>query len=87
MYVTVDKFGRLVLPKALRNHFGLQAGSELEVGEQGEKITLKVINSDRSLKLDEGVLIFTGRATGDINEAVTNIRDERLRYMSGEVFS
>ena len=32
MEVTVDKYGRIVIPKAVRERLGLQAGSTLELG-------------------------------------------------------
>ena len=35
MLVTIDRAGRIVVPKSLRERFNLVAGSELEIDEKG----------------------------------------------------
>jgi AbrB family looped-hinge helix DNA binding protein len=83
MNVSIDKFGRLVLPKIVRNHLGLEAGSELELEEIEGKIMLKVIEGHILLKEEEGVLVFTGKAIGNIDETLLQVREERLQHLSG----
>lgn len=83
MNVSIDKFGRLVLPKIVRNHLGLEAGSELELEEIEGKIMLKVIEEHVLLKEEEGVLVFTGKAIGNIDETLSQVREERLQHLSG----
>jgi AbrB family looped-hinge helix DNA binding protein len=38
---TIDSKGRVVLPQALRERYGLQEGSEVEFDTDGEKIILR----------------------------------------------
>ncbi|TVR07083.1 MAG: AbrB/MazE/SpoVT family DNA-binding domain-containing protein [Spirochaetaceae bacterium] len=38
--VTVDSAGRLVIPKAIRERYGLKAGTELELVAEGDGIAL-----------------------------------------------
>ena len=84
MNVIVDKFGRLVLPKVIRDNLGLEAGSELKIEEAAEKIILTVVHHDsHPLQMEEGVLVFTGRAIGNIEEAITRVRDERINTLKG----
>ena len=84
MNVSVDKFGRVVLPKVIRNHFGLGAGSELDIVECEGMILLKVIDERPPLALQDGVLVFTGKAVGNIEHAIAHDREERLQnFISG----
>ena len=43
LHIAIDRFGRLVLPKEIRDHWGLKAGTEFEVEEQEEAILLKPV--------------------------------------------
>jgi len=78
MKTTLDRFGRLVLPKDIRDRLGLKPGAELEIDEQGNEVVLKPVEHETPFKVEEGVLVFTGTATGDLMEAVRAHREERL---------
>jgi AbrB family looped-hinge helix DNA binding protein len=59
MNVTIDKAGRLVVPKEIRDRMGLQAGDELEIEEFNGKIEISKPNRDRELIENEhGILTF-----------------------------
>ncbi len=78
MKTTLDRFGRVVVPKDIRDRLGLKPGAEIEIGEHGNEVVLKPVEHETPLKLEEGVLVFTGTATGDLMEAVRTHREERL---------
>lgn len=40
MITTIDKAGRLVIPKAMRQRIGLEGGGEVEISDHGETITI-----------------------------------------------
>jgi AbrB family looped-hinge helix DNA binding protein len=59
MNVTIDKAGRLVVPKEIRDRMGLHAGDELEIEEFNGKIELSKPSQDRELVENEnGLLTF-----------------------------
>ena len=74
---TLDGFGRIVIPKKTRRHFGLEPGSVLEVNESDDGILLKPASQEAPLKLEAGVLVFSGKAGGDLEGAIRRHRDER----------
>ena len=74
MQTTIDRFGRIVLPKKLRDYFNLEPGSQIQIEESGQKIILKPIHGEPILRLKDGVLVFTGVPLGDLNKAVANRR-------------
>ncbi|OGW52426.1 MAG: hypothetical protein A2Z46_05825 [Nitrospirae bacterium RBG_19FT_COMBO_55_12] len=78
MKTTLDRFGRVVVPKDIRDKLGLKPGAEIEIDEHGNEIVLKPVEHETPLKLEEGVLVFTGTATGDLMEAIRTHREERL---------
>jgi AbrB family looped-hinge helix DNA binding protein len=82
MKTTIDKFGRLVVPKNIRDRLGLKTGVEVEIEEQGSEIVIKQVEHRIPLQLEDGVLIFSGTATGDIEESVRRHREERLSKVS-----
>ena len=79
MQTTIDRFGRIVLPKKLRNDFNLEPGSQIHIEESGQEIILKPIYDEPSLRLKEGVLVFTGTALDDLYDVVAKHREERLK--------
>ena len=79
MQTTIDRFGRIVLPKKLRDDFNLEPGSQIQIEESVQEIILKPIYGEPNLRLKDGVLVFTGVPLGDLNIAVAKHRDERLQ--------
>lgn len=83
MVVTLDKFGRVVIPKAVRDHLGLRPGAVLEIEEgAAEGILLRPRRPEPDLVEEEGVLVFTGEATGDLETAVERHRQDRTRELA-----
>lgn len=56
MNVTIDKAGRIVVPKVLRDRMGLNAGDELEIEEFNGKIEISKPVRERKLVEKNGLL-------------------------------
>jgi len=82
MEVTLDRFGRVVLPKRLRDDLDLDAGSVLIVEEVEDGILLKRVRDEPSLVEKEGVLVFVGKSTDDVADAMEKLRAKRLRVLT-----
>ncbi len=78
MLLALDKFGRMVLPKAMRDDFGLAPGDRLEATEHGDCIVLRPVRDKAVLREKDGVLVFSGAAAGDVAATVSAAREERL---------
>lgn len=86
MIITIDRAGRVVVPKSLRDRFNLVAGTELEVEATANGLRLRKIGAAPSLVRKKGILVHhgTARTTLDITEFVRAERDARsLRTSPG----
>lgn len=76
MDTTIDRFGRIVIPQKNRNDFNLKAGTQISIEASEQAIILKPIHAEPNLILKEGVLVFSGSPTGNIEEALKKHRME-----------
>ena len=83
MEVTVDKFGRILLPKRLRDLLGLRPGSRLAVTADEEQVVLRTVEGAPILSEDDGILVFEGEIEGEDRDLLKTIRDERLDRFGG----
>jgi AbrB family looped-hinge helix DNA binding protein len=83
MKTTVDRFGRIVVPKEIRDRHGLVPGSEIDIEDAADMIVVRPHAELPGLVEKEGILVFRGQATGDLNAAVKSHRIDRLRKSRG----
>lgn len=78
MNVNIDKFGRVIIPKNLRDELALEEGSPLTVEVIEGSVVLK---PDRRSPLREkhGVLVFCGEPEAKITRSVETDRLRRIR--------
>ena len=81
MDLVIDKLGRVVIPKALRQRLGLHAGMHLEISESDGALVLKPAEETVSkLVMRNGLTVHTGsKPVGDmdIGRLLQRLRDER----------
>lgn len=79
--VTIDKLGRVVIPKALRDELRLVPGDTLELESQGDAMTLRPVRSESALRKEQGVWVFrrggslAGTATDQVLEDLRESHD------------
>jgi AbrB family looped-hinge helix DNA binding protein len=77
MRTTMDRAGRLVIPKALRDRLGLQAG-EVEITVEGAVIVVEPIFDD-VLEQRDGRLVIPTSNSPISDELVRELRDADQR--------
>lgn len=84
MEITLDKFGRVVIPKRLRERLGLGPGAVLEIEPgNGEDLLLRPRRPEPDLVEERGVLVFTGEPTEALEGAVEKLREGQIRDLAG----
>ena len=78
--LTIDKAGRIVIPKPLRDELHLEPGDSLEMDSIGEQITLRPVRGTGPLTRKHGVWVFrTGQPlpASATDELLQQIRQDR----------
>jgi len=78
METTLDKFGRVVIPKRVRDDLGLKPGAVLQIEQADQRILMEPVHEGPHVVVKNGVLVFSGTATGDIVGAIQGNRQARL---------
>ncbi|HEY6056904.1 MAG TPA: AbrB/MazE/SpoVT family DNA-binding domain-containing protein [Candidatus Limnocylindrales bacterium] len=79
MRTTIDKAGRLVIPRALRDRIGLASGGEVEIELDGAAVRIEPI-SGTSFRQEDGLLFIPAAGTAITGAAVQELIDaERHR--------
>ncbi len=82
MQTTLDKFGRVLIPKKLRKRLGLEADDTLELQLEDGKLTLLPQRTPPPLRRKGRVLVVESEATADLSQALSRLREERLDELS-----
>jgi AbrB family looped-hinge helix DNA binding protein len=80
----VDKSGRIVVPKHLRDHLGIHAEAELEVTPQSGGIFVRVVDEEPAMVKVDGLWVHRGtaRADADWEHVIEDVRSERIASVS-----
>ena len=78
MDTVLDKFGRVVIPKKMRDRLGWKAGDVLRAEDGAGSIVLEAKSDRLPLRRKGRLLVFTGEAVGDLTGAIQDLREGRL---------
>ena len=80
MKLKIDKAGRIVVPKPLRERLGFQPDTLLTAVEQPDGVLIQRVAEKPSMALIDGLWVHQGSAEPTANWArvVENVRDERI---------
>jgi AbrB family looped-hinge helix DNA binding protein len=85
--LTLDKAGRIVLPKPLRDEMELLPGDTLELESSEEEITLRPVRGNASLRKKQGIWVYrVGESLTDsvVQKTVAQVRRERAEQILGK---
>ena len=82
--LTLDRAGRVLIPKTLRKELHLGPGDSLQLNSEGEEITLRPVRPKALLKKEQGVWVYQGEAThASIPDLIDREREKRSRELMG----
>ena len=85
--VTLDRAGRVVLPKTLRDELHLSPGDILDLTVQGDEVTMRPRRTATPLQKERGVWVFrtgTPLTAAETEETLRNLRARRNRQNAGD---
>lgn len=79
MKITIDKTGRIVIPKRIRERYNMHPSTPIELETGAEGVFLKVIAQQPSLIKKQGILIHHGSDTVSLDTADLVNRERQKR--------
>jgi AbrB family looped-hinge helix DNA binding protein len=80
--ISIDKAGRVVLPKSLREKMRVEAGDDLLVETEGDRITLRPIRQEAPLVKEFGIWVYQGEPSdSSIPDLIDAEREKRIREL------
>ncbi|MGO9318675.1 MAG: AbrB/MazE/SpoVT family DNA-binding domain-containing protein [Terracidiphilus sp.] len=84
--VEIDKAGRIVVPKKLRDELQLVAGTRLRIERSGDRLVVEPLFSEPQLVMKDGMWVVSGGqiTEADISELIRQGYAERMeRILEG----
>jgi AbrB family looped-hinge helix DNA binding protein len=82
--ITLDKAGRVLIPKSLREELHLGPGDTLQLEREGDEIMLRPVRPEALLKKEQGVWVYQGEPTHtSIPDLIDREREQRSRELLG----
>jgi AbrB family looped-hinge helix DNA binding protein len=85
--LTLDKAGRIVLPKPVRDELQLSPGDSLELESSEERVILRPVRGNARIYKKQGVWVMHGGApltVEVVNKTMRQIRREREQSFLGK---
>ena len=80
--ISVDKAGRVVLPKSLREKMRVEAGDDLLIEAEGDRITLRPLRREALLKKELGIWVYQGEPSDtSIPDLIDAEHEKRIREL------
>ena len=83
--VKIDDFGRILIPKNIRDHLGLTQEVTIKIEEKGGgTLIMRVVHDKPILEESDGVLVFKGSTTDEAADIIQELREERTKKLIGD---
>ncbi len=82
--LSLDKAGRVLIPKALREELRLGPGDSLQLESEVEQITLRPVRAKALITKERGVWVYQGESShSSVTGVIDRQREKRLRELMG----
>lgn len=84
--VEIDKAGRIVIPKKMRDAMGLRAGTRLRLERMGDLLVMEPPVEESRLEMRDGLLVLVDggkRTVEDVNREIQEQRERRMGFVAG----
>lgn len=75
----IDDFGRMVIPKKIRDKPGIIKGSEIQIDTMDEGIIIRKKEEKLLIEDKEGILAVWSETTGPVDSSIQKDREDRMK--------
>src|SRR5207302_8577406 len=81
--ITIERAGRLVLPKAIREALRVGEGDSFEIEREDDRIVLSPVRTRAGLHKEHGVWVYRSGTAADVSipDLIDRQRDQRTREL------
>jgi len=83
MVTTLDRYGRILIPKKMRKKMGIAENAQLKLVQEENRLIIESIPEDTPLVIENGFLVYTGEMPDDVDDFIQKDREDRLRQVLG----
>ena len=83
MIATLDKFGRVLIPKKFREYLGISKNSSINITGEGNRIIIEPVIKNKPIIKKDGFIVFTGKIQTDLENEVRLSRSKRMNKVLG----
>jgi len=85
---TLDRAGRVLIPKSVRDELSLEPGDSIEITTDGDRVTLRPLRSTSRLRKERGVWVFHSAerlTASETRRVIHEMREKRDSRNSGRL--
>ena len=83
MTTTLDKYGRILIPKRLRELLRITPQTQLVITEEGNKIIIEPVSEENPYEEKDGMIVFVGELEVEYESLVEQERKRRDEQILG----
>ena len=83
--LTIDKAGRLVLPKAVREALRIGPGDTLELESEDDRVILRPVRGRQGLTKEQGVWVY--RSGNPANASIPDLIEQQRNQRTGDLLA
>ncbi len=83
MVTTLDKYGRILIPKKMRKKMGIAKNAQLKLVQEENRLIIEPIPEETPLVIENGFLVYTGEMPDDVDDFIQKDREDRMRQVLG----
>ena len=81
MLTTLDKFGRIIIPKRFRENLGINLKTTLNISEEDKRIVIELVKEKDPIVEKDGILVFTGKLENKRADIIKSDRNKRIHKL------
>jgi len=81
MITTIDKFGRVIIPKRFREHLGISFETTLNISENDKGVIIEPVQDNNPVVDKDGILVFTGKLDDKKIDLIRKDRNQRIHKL------